>query len=274
MVISPFTGAVRSRRAFSAVGIRLTDALRGRRNKRGARRVKPARRPGARASTRAPPSGRLPASARPPCASGDAPDQRQAEPERAVVSGVAVAPRRSDRRRASRRRARSPGPRSLTSNTTVPSPRAHRDAVEAAAVLARVVDQVGQRARDQRRVGDERQRRRPAAPACPASSPGPLERAARDLARLERLARHGLELEPRARQQLAHQRVDLDRLAFDVVERRADVGDAPLAACRSPGARSRPAAGCAPAACAARATPPPAARAARSAGVPAAPPCR
>jgi hypothetical protein len=76
----------------------------------------------------------------------------------------------------------------------------------------------------------------------------------------------GLELEPGAREQLAHQRVDLDRLALDVVQRRGRR--------RRPGARSRPATGCARAACAARATPPPAARAARSAAAPAAPPCR
>ena len=93
-------------------------------------------------------------------------------------------------------------------------------------MLARVVDQVGERAGHQRRIGHERQRRHRRRQLVRAFA-RTLERAPRDLARLQRLARDGLELQPRAREQLAHQRVDLDRLAFDVVERGR--GDARLA---------------------------------------------
>src|SRR4029079_5775879 len=82
---------------------------------------------------------------------------------------------------------REPGPAiaDLEHDRTITA--AHGDTVQAAPVLARVVDQVGQRARDQRRVGDERQSR-DRQRQLRGVLPGPLERAARRLARLQRLA--------------------------------------------------------------------------------------
>ncbi len=97
-------------------------------------------------------------------------------------------------------------------------------------MLARVVDQVGERAPDQRRIGGERERRR-RRDQLGGVLPGALERPARDLDRVERLRRHGLELDPRAGQELAHESVDLDRLPLDLVQR-ARIVHGPLALAR------------------------------------------
>ena len=49
--------------------------------------------------------------------------------------------------------------------------------------------------------------------------PGPLERASRDVDGVERAHRQIREVEARAREELAHERVDLDDLALELVER-------------------------------------------------------
>ena len=99
----------------------------------------------------------------------------------------------------------------------------HAEARDAAAVPPRVLEQVREGAREQRRVALEGKRARVRAHVddehARLGNARALERAARDVDGVERAHREVGEVEARAREQMPHERVDLEDLALELVER-------------------------------------------------------